>query len=53
MWVLYIFEENSTARRKYDVFASVLNAFRKGNHLMKIKACRRYRVEKEGEGSEA
>lgn len=47
MWALYVFEENSTERRKYDVFTSVISAFRKGNDLMKSKACRRYRVEKE------
>lgn len=48
MWELYVFEDKDMERRKYDAFTSILDAFRKGNELMKAKACRRYRVEKEG-----
>lgn len=47
MWELYVFEDKDTERRKYDAFASIVEAFKKGNELMKSKACRRYRVEKE------
>lgn len=47
MWTLYVFEDKDTERRKYDAFTSIVAAFKKGNELMKVKACRRYRVEKE------
>lgn len=52
MWTLYVFEDKSTERRKYETFASVIAAFKAGNKLMKEKACRRYRVEMECEANE-
>ena len=54
MWTLYLFQENSTERKKHAEFTNIVEAFRAGNRLIKQQACKRYRVEEtEGEAIEA
>lgn len=46
MWALYLIKTNSTKRKKYAEFISIIEAFKKGNELVKKQTCHRYRVEK-------